>query len=95
MLPVDTAALRKDLRQVVMAALLLVAHLPVDTEAAVVSDRLLLAPADRVATAADLAAEDLVVEAADLVRPAEDSHLPVDRWVRAWATTSTPRSRLF
>jgi hypothetical protein len=75
--PADMADLRKDLRPVASAA--------------ADSDRL-----RKVAVTAveDSAAADLVVvAAADSVRPVAASHLPVDRWVLEWATTSTPRCR--
>jgi len=75
---VDTA----DLRPVVDTA----DRLPVVTAAVADSDHRLV---DQVAVTA---AEGSAV-VADLVRPAVDSLLLVDRWVQAWATTSTPRCR--
>jgi hypothetical protein len=79
--PADMADLPADLLVAAATADLRKDRLRVDTAAAVSDNRPVVM------------AEDSAAAVADLVRPAEDSRLLVDRWVRAWATTSTRRCR--
>ena len=82
-------------RQVVAAAMadLLLVHLPAEVATAdLLPVVTAVADSDRLVDQPVTAEEDSAA-AADSVRPVVDSRLLVDRWVRAWATTSTRRCR--